>query len=589
MSTKLKPVDVVVVGAGLVGTIVGKELAATGLKIVALERGRMIDPQHDFAMPYAHDELKYHRHSDIVQNLSRETITFRNSMNETALPMRELGSFKPGECVGGAAMHWGGQARRFLPWDFETRSRTIARYGEQQLPEDCTSQDWGITYEELEPYYDQFEHIYGVCGKAGNLNGEIQPGGNPFEGPRSREYPNPPVPRTYVGELFARAAESFGYSPHPSPSAAMSRPYTNPYRLMLGQCVRGGFCSSHGCAAGAKASPLTTVVPALVKHENVELRPLSNVIRVNLDAQKKRAVGVTYLDAQGREFEQPAELVILASYTFNNVRLLLLSGIGKPYDPARHEGVIGRNYSYQTGSRVTLFFEDKEFNHFMGGGTLGTSIDDFNADNFDHAGLGFIGGAYIAAQSPGATPIRSTPVPPGTPRWGAHWKKNVARYYRRSFAITLHGTCQSYRGHYLDLDPTYRDANGLPLLRMTYDWHENERKLSRYITGKIVEIAKAIGPSKMSVDEPAAGHYSIIPYQSTHNIGGAVMGADPAVSAVNKYLQSWDVPNVFVVGGSAFPQESANAPTGTIGALACWAADAIKDHYLKRPGVLLGD
>jgi gluconate 2-dehydrogenase alpha chain len=308
-------------------------------------------------------------------------------MTETALPMRELGSFKPGECVGGAAVHWGGQARRFLPWDFETRSHTQARYGKAQIPEDCTSQDWGLTYDELEPYYDQFEHIYGVCGKAGNLNGEIQPGGNPFEGPRAREYPNPPAPRTYVGTLFAQAAESLGYSPHPSPSAAMSQPYTNLYRLMLGQCVRGGFCSSHGCSMGAKASPLTTVLPALARHQNFELRPLANVIKVNLDSDKKRALGVTYLDARGREMEQPAELVILTSYTFNNVRLMLLSGIGKPYDPFSNQGVIGRNYSYQTGGKVTLFFEDKEFNPFIGGGTLATSIDDFNGDNFDQSGL----------------------------------------------------------------------------------------------------------------------------------------------------------------------------------------------------------
>src|SRR6266850_8293303 len=104
--TKLKPVDVVVVGAGLAGTIMCKELAETGLQVVALERGRMIDPNHDFAMPYVHDELKYDKHNDLLQNLARETITFRNAMNETALPMREIGSFKPGECVGGAGVHW---------------------------------------------------------------------------------------------------------------------------------------------------------------------------------------------------------------------------------------------------------------------------------------------------------------------------------------------------------------------------------------------------------------------------------------------------------------------------------------------------
>ena len=584
--TTLKPVDVVVVGAGVAGTIVCKELAATGLQVVGLERGRMLDANHDFAMPYAHDELKYHRHSDLLQNLSRETITFRNAMNETALPMREIGSFKLGECVGGAGVHWGGHSFRFLPWDFETRSRTLARYGKDQFTEDCTSQDWGITYDELEAYYDQFEYLYGISGKAGNLNGEIQPGGNPFEGRRSREYPNPPRQPTFAGALFGKGAETFGYNPFPSPSAAMTQPYTNPYRLMLGQCVSGGFCGHFVCAMGARAAPPTAVLPALLKHKNFELRPRANVIKVNLDSEKKRAVSVTYVDARGRELEQPAELVILASYTFNNTRLMLLSGIGTPYDPISNRGVVGRNYSYQTMGNVTLFFEDKVFNRFMGGGGHGTVIDEFNGDNFDHAGLGFIGGALLTEYSNGATPIRSQSVPPGTPRWGSAWKKAVAQYYDRSLVIRIHGACQSYRTNYLDLDPTYRDAYGLPLIRMTFDFKENDRKMQSYIANKAAEIGKALGPSKMSVN-PITGKYSIVPYQSTHNTGGAAMGADPATSAVNKYLQSWDVPNVFVIGASAFPQNSANNPTCTVGTLACWAADSIKDHYLKRPGPLV--
>jgi gluconate 2-dehydrogenase alpha chain len=585
-ATKLKPVDAVVVGAGLAGTILCKTLAETGIKVVGFERGRMLDPQHDFAMPYVHDELKYDRHSDILQNLSRETITFRNKMSETALPMRELGSFKPGECVGGAAVHWGCHARRFLPWDFEARSRALERYGAAQIAADCTSQDWGITYDDLEPYYDQFEHLYGVGGKAGNLNGERQPGGNPFEGARSREFPNPASKPTPVGQLFGDAARQFGYSPFSSPTAGMTAPYTNPYKLMLGECIGGGFCSSQPCAQGAKASPLTTVVPALDRHPNLELRTLANVIKINLDSSGKRAVGVTYIDARGREFEQPADLVVLSAYTFNNVRLLMLSGIGKHYDPATGQGVVGRNYSYQTHGKVQLFFEDKTFNPFMGGGGRGTSIDDFNGDNFDHGGLGFIGGSYLAAQSSGATPIRGKQVPPGTPGWGGEWKKAAAHYYNRTFALNLHGSCQSYRDCYLDLDPTYRDANGLPLLRMTFDWHDNEKKMIAHAMEKTAEIAKVLGPSKTGPHGLSA-RYSIVPYQSTHNIGGAVMGADPATSVVNKYLQSWDVNNVFVVGGCAFPQNSANPPTATIGALACWTADAIKENYLKKPGPLV--
>ncbi len=585
-ATKLPAVDAVVVGVGLAGSILCKSLAEAGLKVVGFERGRRLDPQHDFAMPYAHDELKYDHHSDILQNLSRETITFRNRMSETALPMRELGSFKPGEVVGGAAVHWGCHARRFLPWDFEVRSRTLERYGATQLAPDCTSQDWGISYDELEPYYDQFEHLYGVGGKAGNLNGERQAGGNPFEGARSREFPNPAWEPTQTGQLFGDAARALGYTPFSNPTAAMTEAYTNPYKLMLGQCVGGGYCGGHLCAQGAKATPVTTVMPALDRHDNFELRTLANVIKINLDSSGKRAVSVTYLDARGREFEQPAELVLLSAYTFNNVRLMMLSGIGTPYDPVSGRGTLGRNYSYQTHGKVQLFFDDRTFNPFMGGGARGTSIDDFNGDNFDHAGLGFIGGSYVASQTSGAAPIKGKQLPAGTPAWGAAWKKAAAHWYNRSFTLNLHGGCQSYRDCYLDLDPTYRDANGLPLLRMTFDWHDNEQKMIKHVLAQTAAIAKAIGPSN-SGSHGMSAHYSIVPYQSTHNIGGAVMGNDPATSVVNKYLQSWDVSNLFVVGGCNFPQNSANPPTATIGALACWAADAIRENYLKKPGSLV--
>src|ERR1700682_1675311 len=151
-ATKLKPVDVVVVGMGVAGTLIAKELAQTGLHVVGLERGRIVDPRNEFAMPIVPDELKCGKNSDLVQTLARETLTFRNALDETALPMREIGSFMPGECVGGAGVRWAGVTWRFLPWDFEARSRTVDRYGSGHIPDDCTSQDWGITYEELEPY-----------------------------------------------------------------------------------------------------------------------------------------------------------------------------------------------------------------------------------------------------------------------------------------------------------------------------------------------------------------------------------------------------------------------------------------------------
>src|SRR5688500_14880822 len=393
--------------------------------------------------------------------------------------------------------------------------------------------------------------------------------------------------------MFTKAYEELGCKQHVNPVDAMTQAYTNPCNLHQGMRIRGGICKSHAsqqrtathraCPPGAQATPLLTIMPALLKQQNFELRPHSNVIKDNLDSDRKRAVGVTYLDASGREFEQPADLVVLAAYTFNNVRLMLLSGIGRPYDPVANKGVVGRNYSYQSAGRVNVFFEEKAFNPFMGGGARGTSIDEFNGDNFDHSDVDFFGGAYIAVSSSGAMPIGSIHVPPGTPKWGAEWKRAAARYYQRNFTVRLHGGCQGYRQNHLDLDPPYRDAQRPPRLRVTFDWNKNEQKMQAWVYERCIEIAKAMKPAKYHA-HPIPQKYSIIPYQSTHNVGGAVMGSDPATSVVNKYLQSWDVPNLFVVGGSAFPQNAAQGPTATIGMLACWAADGIKENYIRKPG-----
>jgi gluconate 2-dehydrogenase alpha chain len=144
----------------------------------------------------------------------------------------------------------------------------------------------------------------------------------------------------------------------------------------------------------------------------------------------------------------------------------------------------------------------------------------------------------------------------------------------------------SYRDAYLDLDPTYRDVYGNPLLRLTFDFHDNEHRMSNFLTDKATGIAKAM-KSRAVHAKPRKGHYTIIPYQTTHNTGGAAMGVDPRTSVVNRYLQSWDVPNVFVVGSCAFPQNAGYNPTGTVGALAYWAAHALRTQYLKNPGPLM--
>lgn len=138
--------------------------------------------------------------------------------------------------------------------------------------------------------------------------------------------------------------------------------------------------------------------------------------------------------------------------------------------------------------------------------------------------------------------------------------------------------------NYMDLDPSYKDAYGLPLLRLTYDFTEQDKNLYNYI-GKITDqIMKEMGPSKIN-DRQQLEHYDIVPYQTTHNTGGVIMGAEPETSAVNNYLQMWDAENVFVVGASAFPHNGGYNPTGTVGALAYRAAEGII-KYSKEGGLL---
>jgi len=586
MSQKLPATDIVIIGLGWTGSILAEALTRTGLNVVALERGPWRDTSTDFPTTYAQDELRYHIRHDLFLRPAQETMTFRNNANQTALPIRTWGSFMPPNGVGGGGVHWNAETWRFLPSDFQLRSHLVQRYGEKFLPEDMTIQDWGVTYEEMEPYYDKFEYLCGTSGKAGNIGGKKQAGGNPFEGPRARDYPTPPQRQPYAPTLFAAAARELGYSPFPQPSGNLSQAYTNPLGVALGPCTYCGFCEWFGCGNYSKASPQTTLLPVLVRRPNFEARTLCEVTRINLDGSGKRTTGVTYVDAQGNVWEQPAELVVLCAFQLFNVHLLLLSGIGKPYDPHSGEGVIGRNYSYQVTSSVDAFFDNKNFNPFVASGAIGMCIDEFNGDNFDHGPHGFVGGGYMGAVQTNGRPILGTRVPKGTPDWGAAWKKAVAENYLSSYEAATHGSCYSYRDAYLDLDPTYTDPLGRKLLRINFDFHQNEMKMSAFLTDRLAEIIQKMGPRSIEKN-PRKGPYTITKYQTTHTCGGAIMGADPKTSALNRYLQSWDVPNLFVTGATIFPQNAGYNPTGTVGAFAYWAADAIVNQYLKHPGPLV--
>ena len=582
--------DVVIVGLGWTGSILAHGLAEHGLDVIAIERGPWRDTATDYPPSYAPDELRYHIRHELFLQPAQMTFTFRNNINQEALPIREWGAFMLGTGVGGGGVHWNAETWRFAPTDFVLKTHLTQRYGASFIPSGMTIQDWGVTYDELEPYYTRFEYLCGTSGTAGNLKGTIMPGGNPYEGERSKPYPTPAMKQPFSATLFGKAAANLGYHPFPQPSGNLSQAYTNPLGVQQGPCTFCGYCEWFGCGNYSKASPQTTILPALMRQQNFTARDNCEVTKVLLDSSGKRATGVTFVDTSGEEYEQPADLVLLCAFSVFNVQLLMVSGIGQIYDPSTKEGVLGRNFTHQTVSKATGYFDPKKFvfTPFVAAGAIGICIDDFNGDNFDHGPLGFVGGGYMGQVQTNGRPITTTPVPLGTPTWGAKWKAAVKTHYNSSvFSDSgVHGCFYAYDDVYLDLDPTWKDRFGRPLMRMTIDFHDNEHRMSAFLTEKYVAIIKAMGAQLVEA-APRKGHYNIAEYQTSHLCGGAIMGADPKTSVVNRYQQHWQVPNLFSIGASSFPQNAGYNPTGTVGAMAFWTLDAIRDRYLKSPGPLV--
>ncbi|MBC8171666.1 MAG: GMC family oxidoreductase [Anaerolineae bacterium] len=610
-------VDIVTVGAGWTAGIIAQQLTAEGYRVVSIEAGgdRFANP--DFA--HNHDTLYHMLRTGLMYNLSKETWTWRPNPRAPALPIRQYGSFHPGVGIGGAGVHWAAQTWRFYPTDFRYRSHHVERYGEERIPQDCTVQDWGITYEELEPFYSQADYEIGLSGQTGNLNGAILAGGNPFEGARSRPYPLPPLLRSIPAGMFSDAARNLGYHPFPQPASILSRAYRDLSGRERAACVYCGFCTRYGCEVDAKASANVSHIPLALDTGLYEIRKYSKVINVNVN-QDGMATGVTYVDLRtGERHEQPAEVIILSGFTLTNVRLLLLSrSEAHPDGIGNDQGMVGKNYTYQLSKNpASGMFVGREFNLYMGNSCLQDIVEDFNADNFDHSDLDFIGGASITCGGGEREPITSAhnmmvipdPAAPAeeeeeperrhlpiasefgsligpSTQWGREWKENLRTNWNSTVSIGIQGESLPYTDQFLDLDPTYKDSLGLPLLRISFDFHDNDYRLYRYMAARSAEIMRAMNPTHIDTTDELSP-YNIYSYQSTHNTGGAIMGTDPGNSVTNKYGQVWDTPNVFVTGAALFPQNAGLNPTGTVIALAYMAAAALKKTYFRNPGEVM--
>ena len=589
MTGKLPHKDVVIIGLGWTGSILAHELTDEGLDVIAIERGPWRDEATDYPPNYSQDELRYRIRHELFLRPDQNTFTFRNKMNQTALPIRSWGAFMPPNGVGGGGVHWNAETWRFLPSDFALKTHLTERYGANFLPDDMTIQDWGVTWDEIEPHYDQFEYLCGTCGTAGNLQGKIQPGGNPWEGPRSRPYPNPAQKQGFGHTLWAKAAQELGYKPFPQPSGNMSQAYVNPLGVRMGPCTYCGFCEWFGCGNYSKASPQTTILPVLIRKSNFSARDNCEVMRINTDSSGKRATGVTFVDTSGKEWEQPADLVILAAYSIFNVQMLLHSKIGTPYDPVANTGVIGRNFTHQMHVERRWFLRQQN----------STSIRSSPPARSACASTSSTATTSITARSASSAAAISARCRPTAGRSrrrrcrkarraGARNGRRPSRdnYLSNLKGGSIHGSMYSYRDVYLDLDPTYKDRFGRPMLRMTIDFHDNELKAAAFMTDKYAEIVKAMGAQ--TVDQaPAQGplrrhHLSDHAFERRRHHGHR--SEDQRAQSLSAELGRAESVRD---GRQRLPAERRLQSDRHAGALAYWSAKAIREQYLKNPGPLV--
>jgi gluconate 2-dehydrogenase alpha chain len=561
MSTRLKKTEVLVIGLGAAGGYASLALARAGAKIVALEAG----PRWN-ALDFPMDEIRNDVRSFLSQvKFAKEIPTGRPDSNSVADQSGVAINMMNG--VGGTSIHYGMEQWRYLPWNFKERSASIKRYGASAIPADSTIADWPISYADVEPYYDKVEYDMGTSGKAGNIRGKKVSGGNPFEGPRRREYPLPPLRSSGWTSMIASTAKRLGWHPFPGPAAIRSKTYHG-----LPGCEYCGFCTFNGCMADAKGSTYLTAIAEAERTKNLKVVTGARVTKIEVD-RAGRATGATFVKG-GKTYFQPADVVVLSTYIYENTRLLLLStSAAYPKGLSNNAGQVGQHYISHLYGGASGLFAGQALNRFNGPGAQRTTVDDWNGDNFDHKGLGFIGGAVIDARMENKPIGAARTTPPSVPAWGSAWKDWLHKNANSVGQIGTQVEVLAYEGNYCDLDPTTKDAWGQPVLRITFSIRDQEKLRFAFVNDKAEQLLKEAGASETWPN----GLLSFA--VNSHAYGTTRMGNDPSTSVVDKWLISHEVPNLAILGGSAFPVSTGYNPTHTIEALAWRTGDYISKHF----------
>jgi choline dehydrogenase-like flavoprotein len=535
-------VDFVVIGSGAAGGIMAKQLSTAGFSVVVLEQGGWGKYGKDHE--YTKDEWierNLSAEDELMSNPAKQRNTFRRTDQEKAVP----GTHAYGSVVGGGTVTYGGSSWRHLPYEFNEASY------DKTIPSGTGMADWPITYEELEPYYTQAEWEMGISGQRVN---------SPYVAPMSKDYPVPPVPLKSSGALFKTAASKLNLTVVPGPLAIITQAY-----MGRSACVNCGICSGYGCHVRARSSTAVTMLPLAEKTGRCEIRARSYVREISTDSGG-RVTGVVYFNAQRQEVRQRAKAVVLSANASESARLLLLSKSNRfPDGLANSSGLVGRYLMLGNGGGASAIFEHP-LNEYKGV-ISGAGIVDYVPSDPKR---GFYGGGRLTSRGY-LTPLDLglNGLSPGSPRWGAGYKKALREEANHRMTINCFVTQMPLESNRVDLDPEVKDEWGLPAMRITSKSHPDDIKNMEFFRQKSIEILEAAGAKKVwapPVNDSRGG---------AHNRGTCRMGNDPRTSVVDKWHKAHDVPNLFIVDGSNLVTGGRNHPTMTIQALAFRAAEQI--------------
>ena len=543
----MKKVNAVIVGAGAAGGIVAKELATAGLSLVLLERGQWYT-----ANDCRKDDLRNQRTTVLGNAFGPEDEgnprVLVDGKGEAHVVLPSEGAYQnDAACVGGGTLSYGAQAWRYMPQDFRMKST----YG---APEGSSLEDWPISYDDLEPFYEKAEYEIGISGDYS---------GTPFHGPRKHPLPMPPLPPGREFEILAPAARRLGLHPFHIPMARNSVPYNG-----RGPCMRCRWCVGFACEVDAKNGSQNTVIPIALNTGNCELRTGCLAKEIMTD-DRGHVRGVAYFDERGKLQEQLSDLVVVSGCATESARLLLNSqsrlfplGLGNRYDQVgRH--LQGHHYTGAAG-----FFDFDTYDDIGPGATI--AISDYNHGTPGLAGGGMLANEFIRL------PIHMVDrLPAGTPRWGVGHKKAMRQWHKRT--IVIMGPTQQIPSAdaRVTLDPAVRDRWGLPVVRISGNVHPHTFEIGAVQAERAEKWlleAGAVMTTRMSYtpDTVSAGQ---------HQAGTCRMGDDPKGSVVNKACQVHDVDNLFVIDSSVHVTNGGFNPALTIMALAYYASDELVRNW----------